>query len=90
MGRLGVAPNQIDEHGLLRVAFRDARDYERDATRAVEILKQYEVRVWFVRYEAHIKRYSLRSESAAAQHLAKDYLLRYVMGAHKRPTSQFS
>lgn len=59
MGRLGLVPNTIDDHGLLRVAVPDARDYDRDATKAVEILKQYGVHVWFASYDAHLKFYSL-------------------------------
>ena len=59
MGRLGVAPNKIDDHGLLRAALHDARDYDRAATKAVETLKQCEVRAWLVGYEAHVKLYSL-------------------------------
>jgi len=60
MGRLGVAPNKIDEHGLLRKALRDARDYDRDANMAVEILKQSGVRAWlFAGHSAHVKLYSL-------------------------------
>jgi len=59
MGRLGVAPNKIDAHGVLRTALRDARDYDRDATKSVELLKQYKVRAWFASYDAHVKLYSL-------------------------------
>src|SRR5881394_2015633 len=60
MGRLGVAPDKIDDHGLLRKGVRDARDYDRDASQSVEILKQSGVRAWlFARYNAHVKLYSL-------------------------------
>jgi hypothetical protein len=60
MGRLGVAPNQIDDHGLLRKVVPDSRDYDRDANTAVEILKQSGVRAWlFAGHNAHVKLYSL-------------------------------
>jgi hypothetical protein len=60
IGRLGVAPNKIDERGLLTEALRDSRDYDRDASKSVEILKQSGVRAWlFASYNAHVKLYSL-------------------------------
>jgi hypothetical protein len=60
VGRLGVAPNQIDDHGLLRKIVPDARDYHRDANISVEILKHSGVRAWLLTpYNAHVKFYSL-------------------------------
>src|SRR4051812_8005087 len=60
IGRLGIAPNKIDDHGLLSTALRDGTDYDRDANKSVEILKQSGVRAWLLtNYEGHVKLYSL-------------------------------
>jgi hypothetical protein len=60
MGWLGVAPNKIDERGLLVTALPDTREYDRQAKDSVLGLKNLGVPAWlFANRSAHIKLYSL-------------------------------
>src|SRR3954447_15002264 len=60
MGRLGIAPNKIDERGLLSAALPDTRDYDRQANDSVVGFKNLVVQAWlFANRSAHIKLYSL-------------------------------
>src|SRR5215831_2867511 len=60
LGRLGVAPNQIDDRGLLFTALPDARDFDRETRESVDVLKHSGVRAWLSSPQnAHIRLYSL-------------------------------
>jgi hypothetical protein len=60
LGRLAVAPNKIDERGLLATALPDTRDYDRQAKDSVAGLKNLGVQTWlFANRSAHVKLYSL-------------------------------
>jgi len=60
IGRLGFAPNKIDERGLLSTALPDTRDYDRQAKDSVIVFKNLGVQAWlFANQSAHIKLYSL-------------------------------
>ena len=60
IGRLGLAPNKIDERGLLSTALPDTRDYDRQTKDSVIVFKNLGVKAWlFANQSAHIKLYSL-------------------------------
>jgi hypothetical protein len=60
IGRLGLAPNKIDERGLLSTALPDTRDYDRQTKDSVIVFKNLGAKAWlFANHSAHIKLYSL-------------------------------
>src|SRR4029077_8506727 len=60
IGRFGVVPSQVDEHGTLIAVLPDGMTYQQEAVAAVEILTHAGIRAWlFAPFSPHLKLYSL-------------------------------